>query len=92
MLATGRSTRLTPGDVVTVTRIDRLARSTFDLFAIAGIEGSVFGVAPSGRTLIFIQPGVLNFGVSPEKRSGAFSQIFHPVIITSCKLATTHYF
>src|SRR3954453_23394393 len=26
--------RLVPGDVVTVTRIDRLARSTFDLFAI----------------------------------------------------------
>ena len=26
---------LGPGDVVTVTRIDRLARSTFDLFAIA---------------------------------------------------------
>ncbi|HTV28234.1 MAG TPA: recombinase family protein [Xanthobacteraceae bacterium] len=26
--------RLEPGDVVTVTRIDRLARSTFDLFAI----------------------------------------------------------
>jgi DNA invertase Pin-like site-specific DNA recombinase len=26
--------RLQPGDVVTVTRIDRLARSTFDLFAI----------------------------------------------------------
>jgi hypothetical protein len=25
--------RLAPGDVVTVTRIDRLARSTFDLFA-----------------------------------------------------------
>ena len=25
---------LSPGDVVTVTRIDRLARSTFDLFAI----------------------------------------------------------
>jgi hypothetical protein len=25
---------LTPGDVVVVTRIDRLARSTFDLFAI----------------------------------------------------------
>jgi DNA invertase Pin-like site-specific DNA recombinase len=24
---------VTPGDVVTVTRIDRLARSTFDLFA-----------------------------------------------------------
>src|SRR6516165_11593276 len=27
-------TSLAPGDVVTVTRIDRLARSTFDLFAI----------------------------------------------------------
>jgi DNA invertase Pin-like site-specific DNA recombinase len=26
--------KLTPGDVVTVTRIDRLARSTCDLFAI----------------------------------------------------------
>ena len=26
--------RLAPGDMVTVTRIDRLARSTFDLFAI----------------------------------------------------------
>ncbi|HEU0215583.1 MAG TPA: recombinase family protein [Stellaceae bacterium] len=26
--------RLAPGDVVTVTRIDHLARSTFDLFAI----------------------------------------------------------
>jgi DNA invertase Pin-like site-specific DNA recombinase len=26
--------RLAPGDVVTVTRIDRLARSTFDLFGI----------------------------------------------------------
>jgi DNA invertase Pin-like site-specific DNA recombinase len=25
---------IAPGDVVTVTRIDRLARSTFDLFAI----------------------------------------------------------
>ena len=26
--------KLTPGDMVTVTRIDRLARSTFDLFGI----------------------------------------------------------
>ena len=26
--------KLSPGDVVTVTRIDRLARSTFDLFGI----------------------------------------------------------
>jgi DNA invertase Pin-like site-specific DNA recombinase len=29
---------LAPGDVVTVTRIDRLARSTFDLFAIVDAE------------------------------------------------------
>jgi hypothetical protein len=27
-----RSGKLTPGDVVTVTRIDRLAHSTFDIF------------------------------------------------------------
>ncbi len=27
--------RVTPGDVVTVTRVDRLARSTFDLFAMS---------------------------------------------------------
>jgi DNA invertase Pin-like site-specific DNA recombinase len=27
--------KLAPGDVLTVTRIDRLARSTFDLFGIA---------------------------------------------------------
>jgi DNA invertase Pin-like site-specific DNA recombinase len=26
--------KLAPGDVVTVTRIDRLARSTFDLFGV----------------------------------------------------------
>jgi hypothetical protein len=38
---------LAPGDVVTVTRIDRLARSTFDLFAIvAGRD-----VAGIGRQL-----------------------------------------
>jgi DNA invertase Pin-like site-specific DNA recombinase len=29
-----RSAALAPGDVVTVTRIDRLARSSFDLFGI----------------------------------------------------------
>ena len=34
---------LAPGDVVTVTRIDRLARSTFDLFAI--VKGIVDGKA-----------------------------------------------
>ena len=37
--------RLAPGDVVTVTRIDRLARSTFDLFgyrqAHRGREGAI---------------------------------------------------
>src|SRR5216684_4348210 len=32
---------LAPGDVVTVTRIDRLARSTFDLFADRGRQGAV---------------------------------------------------
>jgi DNA invertase Pin-like site-specific DNA recombinase len=31
---------LAPGDVVTVTRIDRLARSTFDLFAIGGFAAA----------------------------------------------------
>jgi DNA invertase Pin-like site-specific DNA recombinase len=31
---TGAHSALAPGDVVTVTRIDRLARSTFDLFGI----------------------------------------------------------
>jgi DNA invertase Pin-like site-specific DNA recombinase len=31
---TSRRSKLAPGDVVTVTRIDRLARSTFDLFGI----------------------------------------------------------
>ena len=29
--------KLAPGDVVTVTRIDRLARSTFDLFKLAPV-------------------------------------------------------
>ena len=32
---------LAPGDVVTVTRIDRLARSTFDLFGIVKLAGSL---------------------------------------------------
>src|ERR1700750_3349763 len=31
--------KLTPGDVVTVTRMDRLARSTFDLFDTRTAEG-----------------------------------------------------
>ena len=39
--------RLTPGDVVTVTRIDRLARSTFDLFAI--VKRIVDQAGNSGR-------------------------------------------
>jgi len=33
--------KLAPGDVVTVTRIDRLARSTFDLFGIVKLAGSL---------------------------------------------------
>src|SRR6266478_4596495 len=37
---------LTPGDVVTVTRIDRLARSTFDLFAIVQADRGRQGAIP----------------------------------------------
>ena len=33
--------KLAPGGVVTVTRIDRLARSTFDLFGIVKLAGSL---------------------------------------------------
>ena len=33
--------KLAPGDLVTVTLIDRLARSTFDLFAIVKREGAI---------------------------------------------------
>ena len=46
---------LAPGDVVTVTRIDRLARSTFDLFAIVkqivDAKGSLHESALSVRHL-----------------------------------------
>ena len=40
--------RLQPGDVVTVTRIDRLARSTFDLF---GIVKRIVGTS-TGRSVV----------------------------------------
>jgi DNA invertase Pin-like site-specific DNA recombinase len=40
--------KLTPGDVVTVTRIDRLARSTFDLF---GIVKRIVDAKPQFRSL-----------------------------------------
>ena len=40
---------LTPGDVVTVTRIDHLARSTFDLFAIAVMGLKVLEMAGIAR-------------------------------------------
>jgi DNA invertase Pin-like site-specific DNA recombinase len=40
--------RLAPGDVVTVTRIDRLARSTFDLF---GIVKRIVGAKAQFRSL-----------------------------------------
>src|SRR5271166_6682393 len=39
--------KLAPGDVVTVTRIDRLARSTFDLFGIVKRIGGLCGMEPS---------------------------------------------
>jgi DNA invertase Pin-like site-specific DNA recombinase len=42
---------LAPGDVVTVTRIDRLARSTFDLFAIVKQIVDVLQRELSNRTL-----------------------------------------
>jgi hypothetical protein len=40
---------LAPGDVVTLTRIDRLARSTFDLFAIAKADRGREGAIPITR-------------------------------------------
>jgi len=52
-----QSKAITPGDVVTVTRIDRLARSTFDLFAIvkqivdAGGPGCVNTPGPLRRRI-----------------------------------------
>src|ERR1700722_17558268 len=39
---------LAPGDVVTVTRIDRLARSTFDLFGIVSVPSPGCGPPPCG--------------------------------------------
>ena len=43
---------ITPGDVVTVTRIDRLARSTFDLFAIVKqIVDAGRSIPLTGRTV-----------------------------------------
>ena len=47
---------LTPGDVVTVTRIDRLARSTFDLFAIVKRIVDAGGQFRSLRSLGRIPP------------------------------------
>src|SRR5215470_1715822 len=44
--------KLAPGDVVTVTRIDRLARSTLDLFAIAKAHrGRKGAISIIGRTV-----------------------------------------
>src|SRR5271169_254288 len=42
-----------PGDVVTVTRIDRLARSTFDLFAIVLRRRRIARACPSARVYPF---------------------------------------
>jgi DNA invertase Pin-like site-specific DNA recombinase len=42
---------LAPGEVVTVTRIDRLARSTFDLFAIVKRIVDAGGQFRSGRAV-----------------------------------------
>jgi predicted site-specific integrase-resolvase len=43
--------RLAPGDVVTVTRINRLARSTFDLFAIVSVSWMRAGIPVTGRAV-----------------------------------------
>ena len=54
--------KLAPGDVVTVTRIDRLARSTFDLFGIVkrivicGSVRSACGVIPGLGPFTGLQP------------------------------------
>jgi hypothetical protein len=49
----GRSTRprLAPGDVETVTRIDRLARSTFDLLGMVKRNVDVSAIPVSGGTV-----------------------------------------
>jgi DNA invertase Pin-like site-specific DNA recombinase len=56
---------LVPGDVVTVTRIDRLARSTFDLFAI------VKQIADAKAQFRSIAEPWANTGTSTEGRSTA---------------------
>jgi DNA invertase Pin-like site-specific DNA recombinase len=48
--------RLAPGDVVTVTRIDRLARSTFDLFAIVKRIVDAGGQFRSGQFRSLAEP------------------------------------
>jgi DNA invertase Pin-like site-specific DNA recombinase len=48
--------KLAPGDVVTVTRIDRLARSTFDLF---GIVERIVDTS-TGRLMLAVLGGLVD--------------------------------
>ena len=67
---------LAPGDVLTVTRLDRLARSTFDLFGIVKqIVDTKAQKSPSGE-----QP--CNFGVKKAKQARLL-----PYIKTYARLA-----
>src|ERR1700676_1525148 len=78
---------ITPGDIVTVTRIDRLARSTFDLFAIVkqivDAGGQFRSLAEpwadtstsTGRLMIAILAGLADGGrppsLSPQQKAEA---------------------
>src|SRR5438045_98498 len=69
---------LAPGDVVTVTRIDRLARSTFDLFAIVKSIVDAGGqfrslaepwadtATSTGRLMIAVLGGLAGCGARPD--------------------------
>jgi hypothetical protein len=70
---------LVPGDVVTVTRIDRLARSTFDLFAIVkqivGAKAQFRSLAEpgadtgtsTGRLMLAVLGGLLGQTIPPNR-------------------------
>ena len=58
-----------PGDVVTVTRIDRLARSTFDLFAI------VKRIVDAGAQFHYAPEGVGNLRISNQIKRLRFPKV-----------------
>jgi hypothetical protein len=68
--------KLAPGDVVTVTRIDRLARSTFDLFGI--VKRIVHAKAQPGETRPLVLIGAALYfmlGVKRSPISGSLSRL-----------------